>query len=96
MEIWEDLADKRKYFATFTMNEATLRVCEASNVATPLSVERDRRTDTYTVRFDLVELHRYISFLCEHVGFTVGIDGGVTTKDGCYIPSNPKKGTSTK
>lgn len=86
LEGWEEFVDIRKYWGSFTMTDEALGYCHGMHVAQPLRVESDRESGTHIVRFDLIELHKYIKFICEHCGVTENIDGTMTTFDGIVVP----------
>jgi len=79
---WEELVDNKRLYGTLFMDRVAFEAMEAAGIATAMSVDRDRSTNTYSVRFDLFNLAKYIHFLCDRVGFEVQIDGVVKTHDG--------------
>lgn len=85
LNVFEELADKKRLYGAFTVTEDALQLCEVAGIAQPLRVERDRSTNLFHVWFMLPELHKYVNFICNHVGFTVRIDGSIVTKDGMRI-----------
>jgi hypothetical protein len=86
LETWEALADARKYASEFTMTEDAMDACVRFGIAQPLSMTKDRATNRFTVKFDLIETHRYIAFLCQQSDVTENLDGTVTTYDGITVP----------
>lgn len=85
LAMWEELVDKRRLFGVMTMSDQSVQACVLHGIAQPLRVDRDRQTNLCSVRFNLVELFRYIKFTCDRVGFSVSVDGEVTTRDGMRL-----------
>lgn len=96
LDCFDTLVDRNRLFGEFTMNEETYRCAVAVGIANPYRVERDRSTRMYFVRFFLPELHRYIWYLCRHVGFELEVDGSVRTRDGHRIDRSEITLSSTK
>lgn len=86
LETWEALVDERRIYGAFHMTDDALDACHRLDVAQPLSVTRDRETGSSEVRFDLIELHKYIEYVCDHCNVTENVDGTMTTHDGLTVP----------
>lgn len=85
LNFFEDLIDKRRLYGEFTVNEDVVALIERDDIAKPLSIEHDPKTDLFRIRLMLPELHKYVNYFCKFVGFVVNIDGSVKTKDGLTI-----------
>lgn len=91
LENWEALVDDRRLFGAFAMTEEAMDACVRLGVAQPLAVTKDRETGMFNVRFDLAELHRYVSFVCDACNVTENVDGTMTTHDGFTFPIKYKE-----
>lgn len=83
---WEDLVDNRRIYGTLEMSPLAVDTIQKHDIAKPLKIMTAPASGTRrVVRFDLVELGRYLHYVCKCVGFTVSIHGEVTTRDGIKL-----------
>ena len=83
LTIWEELVDSKRLCGTLELSAAALDVIDKYSIAKPLRISPSLSNPAKAaVRFDLVELAKYLSYVSKCVGFHVDVNGDVTTTDG--------------
>jgi hypothetical protein len=83
---WEELVDNKRIFGTLEMSDLAVDTMKKYDIAKPLKIIPSLSSpNRRAVRFDLIELARYLSYSCKCVGFRVGLNGDVTTSDGTVL-----------
>lgn len=86
LEVWELMVDDKKVFGEIIIPADTLDYCHRLKIAQPMRVTKDRETSMCTVRFSLIELHKYIQHACDCNNVVENLDGTMTTHDGITVP----------
>jgi hypothetical protein len=90
LQNFETLVDNKKLSTFLWMSENALEALKRNQVAKPLKVTWDDRQKLFKTSFTIAEFLRYVNFCVKQVGFTIGVDGTITTFDNMVLPNKSK------